>query len=90
MMHEKTALKKCNHVKKELVGSLAKVISSEFLPLQEDRSIQEKHYRETAEEVNDPLLFCGIAVLGGRETPFLHFPDIQTLEIFNVILWRFL
>ena len=58
MVHEKTVLKKCNHVKKELVGSLSKTISSEFLPLQEDRSIQEKHYREIAEEVNDLLFFC--------------------------------
>ena len=46
MVYEKTILKKGNHVKKELVGSLAKVISSEFLSLQEDRSIQEKHYEK--------------------------------------------
>ena len=54
----KTVLKKCSHVKKVLVGSSAIIISSEFLSLQEDRSIQEKYYREIAEEVNDSLFVC--------------------------------
>ena len=76
-------------MKKVLVGSLPNMIPSEFLSQQEDRSIQEKDYREIAEEVNDSLL-ARLGCLKGLQTLFLYFPEIQILEVFNVILRSFL
>ena len=68
-----------------MVGSSAIIISSEFLSLQEDRSIQEKYYREIAEEVNDSLFVSQIRLPEGRETLFFAFPRYSNIRNFQGI-----
>ena len=74
-------------MKKLLVGSLPNIISSEFLSLQEDRSIQEKGYREIAEEVNDSL-FARLGCLKILKH-FFAFPRYSNIRNFQCYIQEF-
>ena len=66
---------------KLFVGSLTNIISSEFLSLQEDRSIQEKDCREIAAEVNDSL-FARLGCLKVLKH-FFAFPRYSNIRNFQ-------